>query len=218
SARRAGRPRRARRHSQRGGRRGEPGRARRGDLARRAAFPDGAGGAARSRRRCELERRRRFFELDERRAGPFRRLMDSRLTAAELGAAADPVIIALACAGDARAFTELVRRRHARVRKLMYHLCGQPSDGDDLAQQVFINVWRSLPQLRAAAAFDGWLRRIMITTWLEEARKRRVDATTAVDIESAAATNDSTAERLDLDAALAQLPDEARLCIVLADS
>lgn len=142
--------------------------------------------------------------------------MDSRLTAAELGAAADPVIIALACAGDARAFTELVRRRHARVRKFMYHLCRQPSYGDDLAQQVFINVWRSLPQLRTAAAFDGWLRRIMITTWLEEARRRRVDATTAVDLDSAAATHDGIAERLDLDAALAQLPDEPRLCVVLA--
>lgn len=142
--------------------------------------------------------------------------MTSRLSAAELGAAAEPLVIALACAGDAGAFAELVRRRHARVRKFMYHLCRKPGYGDDLAQQVFINVWRSLPELRAAAAFDGWLRRIMITTWLEEARKRRVDTTTAVDLEGAAATHDGTAERLDLDAALAQLSDEARLCVVLA--
>lgn len=142
--------------------------------------------------------------------------MESRLTAAELGAAAEPVIIALACASDARAFAELVRRRHARVRKFMYHLCRRPALGDDLAQQVFITVWQSLPQLRAAAAFDGWLRRIMVTTWLEETRKRRIEFTTAVDLEVAAAQDDATAERLDLDAALARLSADARLCVVLA--
>jgi RNA polymerase sigma-70 factor (ECF subfamily) len=140
----------------------------------------------------------------------------SRLSAAELGAAAEPLVIALACTGDAGAFAELVKRRHARVRKFMYHLCRQPALGDDLAQQVFLNAWQALPQLRTAAAFDGWLKKVMVTTWLEEVRKRRIATTTDVDLEGAATTSDATAARLDLDAALAQLPHDVRLCVVLS--
>ena len=81
---------------------------------------------------------------------------------------------ALACVGDEHAFTEIVRRRHARVRKFMYHVCRDHALGDDLAQQVFLTTWQSLRQLRTAAAFDGWLKRIMVTTWLEELRRRKL--------------------------------------------
>ena len=144
--------------------------------------------------------------------------MESRLSAADLAQAADPLVIALACVGDARAFAEIVKRRHGRVRKFMYHLCRRPSLGDDLAQQVFLTAWRSLPQLRAASAFDGWLKRIMITTWLEEVRRQKILYAAEVDAEQAGSYRDTTAERLDLDAALALLPPEARLCVVLAYS
>lgn len=144
--------------------------------------------------------------------------MNSRLSAADLRQAADHLVIALACAGDDGAFTEIVRRRHVRVRTFMYRLCRQRSLGDDLAQLVFITAWRSLHQLRATAAFDGWLKRIMVTTWLEEARKRKVAIVAEVDAEWAGTYVDETAKHLDLDAALAGLSPDARLCIVLAYS
>ena len=142
--------------------------------------------------------------------------MESRLSAADLKQAADPLVIALACAGDARAFAELVARRHARVRKFMHHLCRSASLGDDLAQQVFLTAWRSLAQLRAAAAFDGWLKRIMVTTWLEELRRRKIKFVAELDADLAGSYRDTTAERLDLDGALALLPPAVRLCVVLA--
>ena len=142
--------------------------------------------------------------------------MESRLSAAEIAAAADPLVIALACAGDARAFAEVVKRRQGRVRKFMYHVCRRPSLGDDLAQQVFLTAWRSLPQLRSAAAFDGWLKRIMVTTWLEEVRRSKIAYAAELDAEHAPSYRDTTAERLDLDAALALLPADVRLCVVLS--
>lgn len=142
--------------------------------------------------------------------------MESRLSAADLTQAADPLVIALACAGDAKAFAEIVKRRHARVRKFMYHLCRRPGLGDDLAQQVFLTAWRSLPQLRSAAAFDGWLKRIMITTWLEELRRQKIQFASELDADAMGSYRESTAEALDLDAALAQLPPDVRLCVVLA--
>jgi RNA polymerase sigma factor (sigma-70 family) len=136
-------------------------------------------------------------------------------SAADLRLAADPLIVALACAGDESAFTELIRRRHERVRRFMYYLCRQPSLGDDLAQLVFITAWRSLHQLRSAAAFDGWLKRIMVTTWLEEVRRRRL-IIEQVDTEASIDTGGALEKRLDLDAALARLSTDARLCVVLA--
>ena len=142
--------------------------------------------------------------------------MQSRLSAAELRAAADALVIALACAGDDQAFTEIVRRRHARVRRFMYRQCGESALGDDLAQQVFLTAWRSLSQLRSAAAFDGWLKRIMITTWLEELRRQKLRFADVPEAEDDAGHSEMTGERLDLDAALATLPPHVRLCVVLA--
>ena len=143
----------------------------------------------------------------------------SRLSAAELRDAADPLVIALACAGDSQAFTELVKRRHQRVRKFMYHLCREPQLGDDLAQQVFLTAWRSLRQLRTAAAFDGWLKRIMVTTWLEELRRRKIAYVEELTPDTDPRVHfDGSAEGIDLDAALAMLPPQVRLCVVLAHS
>ena len=142
--------------------------------------------------------------------------MNSRLAAADLQKAADTLVIALACAGDDSAFAEVMRRRQARVRKFMYHLCRQTALGDDLAQQVFLTAWRSLNTLRSAAAFDGWLKRIMVNTWLQEVRRGKLAIISDVDLADLAVQHDGTAARMDLDAALATLPHDVRLCVVLA--
>ena len=136
---------------------------------------------------------------------------DERQTADDLDA-----VIALACAGDDQAFTEIVRRRHARVRRFMYRLCRRPALGDDLAQQVFLTAWRSIQQLRSAAAFDGWLKRIMITTWLEEVRRDKLEFAREPEEADFGSHRETTAERMDLDAALARLAPQPRLCVVLA--
>src|SRR5262245_17064231 len=109
-----------------------------------------------------------------------------------------------------------MRRRQVRVRKFMYHLCRQTSLGDDLAQQVFLTAWRSLGRLRSAAAFDGWLKKIMVNTWLTEVRRGKLAITSDVEFEDLAVHHDATAERMDLDAALSTLPADMRLCVVLA--
>ena len=125
-------------------------------------------------------------------------------------------MIALACAGDDSAFAEVMRRRQARVRKFMYHLCRQTALGDDLAQQVFLKAWRSLGQLRSAAAFDGWLKKIMVSVWLEEVRRGKLVTVSDVELADLAVHHDATAARMDLDAALSTLPADMRLCVVLA--
>jgi RNA polymerase sigma-70 factor (ECF subfamily) len=135
----------------------------------------------------------------------------------DLDRTAEAAVIALACTGDARAFGEIVRRRQMRVRNFMRYLCRNAAEGDDLAQQVFLKAWRSIGQLRSVSAFDGWFKKIMVTTWLEVVRRDKIEyaeypeSSTALSVYS-----HSAGARVDLDAALAQLPPSMRLCIVLA--
>ena len=142
--------------------------------------------------------------------------MESRLAVADLRKAADTLVIALACAGDDSAFAEVLRRRQERVRRFMYHLCRQTALGDDLAQQVFLTAWRSIGKLRSAVAFDGWLKRIMVNVWLQEIRRGKLATVSEVDPADLAGQGESTALRMDLDDALATLPPDQRLCVVLA--
>jgi RNA polymerase sigma-70 factor (ECF subfamily) len=138
------------------------------------------------------------------------------LSAYQLSQAAEPVVIALACTGDAQAFAEIVRRCQNRVRSFMHRLCHHPDLAEDLAQQVFLKVWKSIRQLRAPGAFHGWLNRIMVSIWLEEARRRKLDVAGRDESVPLEAPRDAPGERIDLDRALGQLPPAMRLCVVMA--
>jgi RNA polymerase sigma-70 factor (ECF subfamily) len=133
-----------------------------------------------------------------------------------IGRAAEAAVVALAMGGDRDAFSELVRRRQSWLRNLLRRLCRDPALADDLAQQVFLRAWRSLPTLKSVAAFGAWLRRLAINTWLAHVRSAPPpmasldNAELPVPVEVA-----STAEQLDLDHALAQLSREERMCVVL---
>ncbi len=133
-----------------------------------------------------------------------------------LSNAPEAQVIALAAAGSDEAFAELVRRRQGSLRALMRRLCGDAALADDLAQQAFLQAWRTLRQLRSPGAFGGWLRQVAVHVWLRHARLVRppLDPIEDLDAEPAAESPDPAA-RLDLSAALAQLKPTQRLCIIL---
>jgi RNA polymerase sigma-70 factor (ECF subfamily) len=135
-----------------------------------------------------------------------------------LGEAAEAVVVALAAGGDRGAFCELVVRRQSWVRNLLRRLSRDPALADDLAQQVFLKAWRSLPQLKSPGAFAGWLRRLAINTWLAEIRTAPplVPVPDPAELAEAPTFRPMAAEQLDLNRALAQLSPEERLCVVLA--
>lgn len=139
---------------------------------------------------------------------------------AVLGQAAEGDVVALAMGGDRGAFSELVWRRQSWLRNLLRRLSRDPALADDLAQQVFLKAWRSLPQLKSRGAFGGWLRRLAINTWLAEVRAagRPEPAYEPEKLPAAAVFVPAAAERLDLDRALAKLGATERLCVVLAYS
>ena len=128
----------------------------------------------------------------------------------------EALIVSLASRGDREAFAELVRRRQSWVRNLMRRCCGDADQADDLSQQVFLQAWRKIRQLKDANRFGTWLRQIAVNEWLQ--LKRRKDPLRAVsDDESAAlAVPASGSVALDLDRALSMLPGAVSLCIVLS--
>jgi RNA polymerase sigma factor (sigma-70 family) len=126
-------------------------------------------------------------------------------------------VVMCAIAGDDRAYGELVRRRQGAIRQLFRRLCRDPSLADDLAQQTFLQAWRSIQTVKSPAAFGGWLKRLAVNVWLQRARAER-PWKNSDDLESLPeeGAQQTLAERLDLDGALATLPPAVRLCITLA--
>lgn len=81
--------------------------------------------------------------------------------------------LVLACQKrDPAAFEELVKRHQRTVYALLYQLAPDWSDTSDLAQEVFIRVWRSINNLRNPSSFRSWLTQIVTNLFYDELRKR----------------------------------------------
>ena len=146
----------------------------------------------------------------------------------KLGEASEAAVVALAMNGDDAAFGELVRRRQDAIRNLFRRMTREPALADDLAQQAFLQAWKSIRTVKSPAAFGAWLRKLAVNCWLQHVRARKPEV--SFDEASLSAGQraegqwaegqwiSTVAERLDLDGALATLPPDARLCVVLAYS
>jgi RNA polymerase sigma-70 factor (ECF subfamily) len=70
-------------------------------------------------------------------------------------------------------FTELVRRHQNHVDQLLYKLAPDWHDRADLAQEVWIRVYRNIKRLQEPAKFRGWLCKITTNLFYDELRKRK---------------------------------------------
>lgn len=122
---------------------------------------------------------------------------------------------------------EIVAQHSERVYRLAYRLTGNPADAEDLTQDVFVRVFRSLDGY-TPGTFEGWLHRITTNLFLDSARRKqriRFDALSderAARLTSSAATtpHQQYADRTfddDVEQALAQLPPDFRAAVVLCD-
>jgi RNA polymerase sigma-70 factor (ECF subfamily) len=132
---------------------------------------------------------------------------------------------------DAQAWTppsweEIVSTHSARVYRLAYRLTGNQHDAEDLTQEVFVRVFRSLSTY-TPGTFEGWLHRITTNLFLDQARRKtriRFDAL-AEDAESRIPGREPGPEQsfelnnldLDVQAALEELPPDFRAAVVLCD-
>jgi RNA polymerase sigma factor (sigma-70 family) len=142
----------------------------------------------------------------------------NRLDAGALAGASESAVAALAINGDNAAYGELVRRRQDATRNLLRRLSRNAALADDLAQQTFIQAWRSISGLKSSAAFGAWLRKMAVNIWLQHIRTLKEETQFDENTPLAPASEPATNERMDLDAALSTLPPQTRVCVVLAYS
>ena len=135
----------------------------------------------------------------------------------KLASLAEAAVVLLAMAGNDAAFSEIVTRRQSWLRNLLRRLAGNAALADDLAQQAFVQAWKSIRTLKSAEAFAGWLRQIAVNCWLQDVRKNKPTMVGLDDVQHLPTTGvGSETARVDLDRALAQLKESERLCIVLS--
>ncbi len=131
----------------------------------------------------------------------------------------DPVL--RAGRGSAEAFEVLYRKHAGRVHALCRRLCGDPARAEDLTQETFARAWELRRSARPGDAYAGWICRIAIHLSLHEARGRMRREKRESPIERVDGFGDRSAPRpggaIDLEAAIARLPEGARRVFVLHD-
>jgi RNA polymerase sigma-70 factor, ECF subfamily len=141
----------------------------------------------------------------------------------------DPALMAEVARGNTTAFERLIERHQALVLGTVGRMLGQNSDVEDVAQQVFIRVWKSAPRYRPTAKFTTWLLTITRNLVFNEARRRKRHPGDLLDVhegEEAIALADSAGRAPDeqlleselqrsIESAILELPEKQRMAIVL---
>lgn len=129
--------------------------------------------------------------------------------------------------GDRRALDRLLRDQQERIHAVCRRITGNDADALDATQDAMMAVVRGLPRFDGRARFSTWVYRVATNTCLDELRRRKRRPVVGLpehdgevlDIPSDGemAVDDGVATRLEVDAALAELPEEFRAAVVLRD-
>jgi RNA polymerase sigma-70 factor (ECF subfamily) len=135
-------------------------------------------------------------------------------------AVTDAELIARAIvSGDRMAFGELVSRHQSSVRQFLRHLTrGNVPHAEDLAQDTFLQAWRSLAKFQARATFNTWLLGIAHNLWRNARRKQHMvplEEAHLLGLEDNALRETPGDLRRDLEKAMSALGDEERLVLHL---
>ena len=140
---------------------------------------------------------------------------------------ADDLELARRCLeGDAAAFETLYRAHSGRLFGLLTRMTGSAHDAEDLLQDVFVHAHRKLASFRGESSLGTWLYRLAVNQCLDHLRgkqSRMARATASLDEDEApepaapAPALPAPIARIDLERAIAQLPEGCRAAFVLHD-
>jgi RNA polymerase sigma-70 factor, ECF subfamily len=142
----------------------------------------------------------------------------------------DRTLVDQAAAGSRDAFDELVRRYHGRIYTLARVMTNGDAEAEDLVQEAFVRAFRGISRFRGESAFGTWMHRIAVNVIKSHLvqRSRRSAAAPLQErsdggeslMEACASGEDletAVVRRQAIDRALAELPVEQRLLVVLRD-
>jgi RNA polymerase sigma-70 factor (ECF subfamily) len=131
-----------------------------------------------------------------------------------------------AAGGDGKAFEELYRRHYRRVYALTLRMMGNPTEAEDMTQDVFLQLFNKVGMFRGESAFTTWLHRMTVNQVLMHFRKKSTRSELLTDegetpVQIVKGTENPGAapviDRIGLENALKQLPPGYRTVFVLHD-
>ncbi len=129
-------------------------------------------------------------------------------------------------AGDGEAFEQLYRRHFRRVYALCLRMLGDPTQAEDLTQDVFVNLFNKIGSFRGESAFTTWLHRMTVNQVLMFFRKASTRSELTTDegetpVQIVRGTENPNAmpvvDRIAMERAIAQLPPGYRTVFILHD-
>jgi RNA polymerase sigma-70 factor (ECF subfamily) len=120
------------------------------------------------------------------------------------------------------AFEALYRRHAGRVMAVCLRLTADRMRAEEALQDVFVRVWERLATFRGESAFGSWLHRLAINTVLhtmrsDRRREARVASAEGLALDEVASAPMHVEDRMDLEDAIARLPEQSRTVVVLHD-
>jgi RNA polymerase sigma-70 factor (ECF subfamily) len=133
----------------------------------------------------------------------------------------DAELVARCQAGEVGAFETLYHQHAARIFTLASRMAGSPDEGEDLLQEIFLQAYRKLGSFKGEAALGTWLYRLALNHCLDFVRSRQARTrklTDTLDDErsfESAAPRETPIPRIDLERAIARLPEGCREAFIL---
>lgn len=124
--------------------------------------------------------------------------------------------------GDQQAFSELVSRYKRLIYKVVYNIVNNENEVNDIAQEVFLKIYKSLDSYNPEYKFSTWAVKITTNYCIDVVRKRKVETVPIEDYEGASGNNDTpetqyiNKERSQrVQEAISELPEKYRIPIIL---
>jgi RNA polymerase sigma-70 factor (ECF subfamily) len=139
----------------------------------------------------------------------------------------DQVLVARVLGGDLDAFGIILTRHQHRVYSIATNFAANSDDAGDLAQEIFLKAYRSLPRFRGQSAFSTWLYRIAVNAGVDYVRRRARAGCVSLDDDLISASSDAQLDpeqeaerrqfRSDLVRAISGLSVKLRVALILHD-
>ena len=120
-------------------------------------------------------------------------------------------------AGDPEAQEALYRAFEAPVYSLARRICRTTEDAEDVLQETFLEVYRSIKRFRGEGSLWGWVRTIAASKALMRLRRNKYRDADELQDDAFPIRREDTALRMDLEAALERLSETSRAVVWLHD-
>jgi RNA polymerase sigma-70 factor, ECF subfamily len=138
----------------------------------------------------------------------------------------DVELTRLVASGNINAFEEIYKRHHRRTYNLCLRMTQNPSEAEDLTQEVYIQIYRKSGSFRGDSAFSTWLHRLTVNQVLMHFRRRSFKNERTTDdgempepviAQSESSQRSPLLDRIDIDNAVEQLPAGYKAIFILHD-